>query len=80
MTQPKVKKLTKLEALTISVAQDYAHQHTATIQSKRRMLQCEAQEIDASIVALQATLMRQRERRAKVAATIDGLTSVIGKR
>lgn len=69
-----------LDRIAASVAQDYAHQNTAVIASRRRVLQFEIEEAEKSIVALQASLANVKERRAKLAAMIVGLSDVIGKR
>lgn len=70
----------KLDHLTASVAQDYAHHNSVTIHSRRRVLQFEAEETDKNIVALAAALVSLRERRAKLEAMLKGLTAVIEKR
>lgn len=70
----------KLDALTTSIAQDYAHLHSATIQSQRRIQQCALDETERAIVALAAELSRQKARRQRLTAVIAGLTAVIGKR
>ena len=78
--QARVRKPTRLEALTTSVSQDFAHQHTVTINSRRRVLQFEATEVDRAIVALSADLANQRDRRSRIEATLQGLAAVVAKR
>lgn len=76
----KPKRPSKHDRLSASVAQDYAHSNSMHIFSRRRVLQFEAEEADKSIVALQASLVSMKERRAKLAAMIAGLSAVIEKR
>lgn len=76
----KAPRLSKFDRLTASVAQDYAHQHTVTINSRRRVLEFEVAEVERSIVALTATLADQRERRARIEAMLRGLATVVEKR
>lgn len=73
-------KRSKLDSLTESAAQDYAHQNTATINSRRRVLECEADEVERAITALTAAISHQRRRKNVIAATIKGLASVVAKR
>ena len=73
-------KPTKLEALTESVAQDYAHQNSQIIHSRKRVLEFEAEEADKSIIATAGALAAVRERRAKIQALLVGLENVIRKR
>jgi hypothetical protein len=70
----------KFDRLSESVAQDWAHANTAVINSRRRVLQFEAEEVDKSIVALAAATAAARERRARIDATLAGLATVVGKR
>lgn len=74
-----MKKASKRE-LSESVAQDYAHQHTLTINSRRRVLEFEQNEVDRAIVMLQASLSNQRRRKSTIEATLRGLATVVGKR
>lgn len=76
----KPKRPSKHDKLGASIAQDFAHANTAVIGSRRRVLQFEAEEADKSIVSLQASLASMKERRAKIAAMIAGLSAVIEKR
>lgn len=73
-------KPSKLDHLATSVAQDWAHANSYTINSRRRVLQFEADETDKSIVALGAALANMKDRRAKIEATLRGLAVVIEKR
>ena len=73
-------RLSVLEQLTASVAQDYAHQHTVTINSRRRVLEFEGSETDRAIVALSASLANQKRRRREIVAALTGLAVVVGKR
>jgi hypothetical protein len=70
----------KIDKLALSVAQDFAHANSATINSRRRVLQFEAEEIDKSLVALAATVTNLKARRAKIASMLAGLAEVIGRR
>jgi hypothetical protein len=80
MKKTRTARPSKLDNLAASVAQDWAHQNSAVVNSRRRVLQFEASEVDASIVALVAALTNARERRAKIEATLTGLAAVIAKR
>ena len=77
--KPTVRRTT-LTALTEEVARDWAHQNSAVIHSKVRVLRCEADETDKSIVALQGALQAAKDRRKKVEATLAGLAVVLEKR
>ncbi|MCR4300856.1 MAG: hypothetical protein NUV51_04535 [Sulfuricaulis sp.] len=70
----------RLDALTATVAQDWAHANTATINARQRVLQFEAEELDKSIVALAGAQANARERRAKIEAMLAGLAAVVEKR
>ena len=74
------KRPTKLDVLAESVAQDYAHQHTTTINSRRRVLEFEGSEVDGAITALTAALANKRNRRREIDAALRGLAIVVGKR
>lgn len=76
----RAKKPGKMDRLAAMAAQDFAHQHTVTINSRRRVLQFEATEVDRAIVAMSAALANQRARRARIEAVLVGLTSVVEKR
>jgi hypothetical protein len=76
----RVKRPTRFDALAASVAQDYAHQHTTTINSRRRVLEFEGTEVDGAIVALSAALADKKNRRQVIDATLRGLALVVGKR
>ena len=76
----KPKRLSKLDHLTASIARDFAHHHTVTINSRVRVLQFEAVEVDRAIVALSSALANQKERRARIEATLAGLNVVVAKR
>lgn len=80
MKKVAVKKPTRLEALSLSVAQNWAHANSATINSHRRVLQCEAEEADKSIVALTAAATNLRTRRQQIDAILAGLSTVMDKR
>ena len=75
-----VKKKSSLDVLAESVAQNYAHQHSVTINSRRRVLEFEMNETERAIVALSSALSNQRRRRNVVSASLKGLASVIEKR
>ena len=74
------KRPSKFDALTTSVAQSYAHQHTVTINSRRRVLEFEGTETDRAIVALSSSLADKRRRRQEIDAALRGLALVVGKR
>lgn len=76
----KPKRPTKLEHLAMTTELDWRHQNSVVVQSRIRVLQFEADEMDKSIVALAAALASAKERRAKVDAMIAGLTSVVARR
>lgn len=77
---PPIRRPTKLEELAKAVEQDYAHQNTIVINGRRRVLQCEAEEADKSIVAMTAAMANLKERRAKLQAMIAGLGAIVAKR
>jgi hypothetical protein len=70
----------KLDTIADSAAQMYAHQHTVTINSRRRVLEFEANEVERAVVALSSALSNQKRRRNQIAATLRGLASVVEKR
>jgi chromosome segregation ATPase len=76
----KQKKQTRTEAIAASTAHDYAHQHTTTINSRRRVLEFEGGEVERAIVALTAALADNRRRLAHIDAELRGLATVVGKR
>lgn len=73
-------KKVKLDAIAESAAQMYAHQHTVTVNSRRRVLEFEANEVERAIVALSASLSNQKRRRNQIVAMLRGLASVVEKR
>lgn len=74
------RRATRFDALAKSMAQSYAHQHTVTVNSKRRILEFEGAETDRAIVALTSALANRRTRRREIDAALLGLTSVVAKR
>lgn len=76
----KLRKPTKHERIADIAAKALAHANSYTINSKIRVLQFEAEELDASVIAMSAALVRIKERRAVVAATIEGFAAVVAKR
>ena len=75
-----MKKQNKFDAITELTAHSYAHQHTVTVNSRRRVLEFEGHETDRAIVALSAALANQKRRRKVIDATLKGLAQVVGKR
>lgn len=69
-----------MESLSTRVAQDYAHQNSAVIASRMRVLQCEAEETDQGIYRMMSALATLKQRRAVIEATLRGMASVIEKR
>lgn len=69
-----------LEALTTSTENTFAHQHTVTVNSRRRVLEFEGSEIDRAVVALTASLANRRRQRREIDAQLRGLASVVAKR
>lgn len=80
MKTPPVKKLSKLDALAASVAQDYKDQNTIVIRSRIRVLECEEVEADRALTALQGAVTNMREKRARIEAMLRGLEGVVSKR
>lgn len=76
----KQKRPTKFDALATSIAQSYAHEHTITINSRRRVLEFEGSEVDRAVVALASALANKRNRRREIDATLRGLALVVEKR
>lgn len=77
---PRERKPTKLEALTESTAQQFAHQNSYTIHGRVRVLECEAEETDKSIAAMTNAINTLKARRVEIAARLDGLAQVLRKR
>jgi hypothetical protein len=73
-------KKSKYDSLAESVAQNYAHQHTVTINSRRRVLEFEGEETDRAIIALSSSLAHKRNQRKRIDAALRGLASVVEKR
>jgi predicted nucleic acid-binding Zn-ribbon protein len=63
-----------------SAMDEYRHANTTVINSRRRVLEFEAEEVEKSIFALSASLGTMRERRAKISAQLAGLEAVVAKR
>jgi hypothetical protein len=76
----KAPRMTKSDRLSEAVARDWAHANSAVINSRVRVLQFEAEEVDKSLAALQATVLQVRERRAAIEATLTGLGQVLARR
>lgn len=70
----------KRDALVVATVQEWTHQDTPSVDSRRRVLQVEANEVEGAIVRLSAALQGARERLARLEAAIEGLSTVIGKR
>lgn len=79
-TEPKPKAFTPLEMLALETAHQFAHQNSAVVMSKMRMLRCEAEETDKSITALDAALRDKKELRKRVEAQLTALSVVLAKR
>lgn len=75
-----VKRPSTTDQLTASIAQDFAHQNSYTINSRKRVLEFEAEEIEKAIVAMTGSLASIRARQAKVRAMLRGLEAIIAKR
>lgn len=69
-------KTMKHARLSQSANRQFAHANTAVIQSRLRVLQVEAEEIDKSILAMQSALAMLKARRLNVEAFIAGLDAV----
>lgn len=80
MSKKQQKKPTQLENLTESVSQDYAHMHTSTIASQRRIYMVEVEELEKRLTALAAAITTTRARRAELLARVAGLSAVVAKR
>lgn len=76
----KIVRPTLIEQIEGSAMQNYAHQHTATIASRRRVLEFQAGEVERAIIALNASLSNRKRALNQLTAQIRGLTAVIGKR
>jgi len=78
--QKRAPRPSKLDQLTLSVAQDYAHEASDDITRRRVVLACEANTVDHEVFTLVSRLADARDRRAKIEATLKGLAVVVGKR
>jgi len=78
--QQEAPRLTRRQILVNSTAQDCAHQNSYTINSRRRVLQFEADEKQISIIQLTAALNRAKADLARLEASIEGLDSVVARR
>lgn len=76
----KKQKQPKVNPLTVSVAQAFAHQHSATVQRQRRVHEFELQETEGAITVLTSALAGQRQKHRDLRARIEGLTLVIERR
>lgn len=74
------RRVTKFDALAASAAQSFAHQHTVTVNSRRRVLEFEGSETDRAIIALSSALANKRNRRKEIDAMLRGLEAVVNKR
>ena len=80
MKKQTVRKPSKLDAVSTSVAQDYAHRDTGDIIRQRRVIVTQVDMTDAEIAVLAGRLVDARAQRAKLGAMLVGLASVIDKR
>jgi hypothetical protein len=71
---------TQLTAIASAAAKDFAHEHSATVQSRIRLLQFEGEETDKAITQIAAALTAAKDRRAKIDAMLNGLAEVLEKR
>lgn len=76
----RIKRPSRLDALATFVAQGYTDQHTATINSRRRILEFEGSEVDRGIAALTSALVSRRNRRREIDAELRGLADVVSRR
>lgn len=76
----KAKRPSKLDELAIATKQDWSHQNSVVISSKRALLEFEVAQIDAKLIALSGAITAARARRAKLNAMILGLGLVLDKR
>ena len=74
------KRPTKLDEITVAMRQQYAHQHSATVVSKRNLLQYEVDQLDAKVIQLRAAIAATQKRANKLNAEILGLGLVLERR
>jgi hypothetical protein len=76
----RTKKPSKLDQITTSTIQAFAHLSSADATKRNIVLSCEASTVDSDIAELSARLARTRARRAEIEAQIAGLCAVIRAR
>ena len=76
----RVKKPSKLDLITTSVMQDYAHASTGDIVRRRCVLACEMNSVDSEIRELSIRVADAKERSKQLEAVMIGLEMVVGKR
>jgi hypothetical protein len=77
--KPRNRKPTPYDALAIETERAWAHQNSVVIHRHIRVLRCEAEETEKSIIDLQATLEGMREKRRRIEARLRGLTAVVAR-
>ena len=78
--EERARRLSKQDELAARVEREWAHQNSAVIASRQRVLQFEAEETDKSIAALTAAVINLKERRRVIDATLQGLATVVARR
>lgn len=76
----KERKPSKLEQLTSSIEQDYAHQHSTRIIAKRAILNFTLGQIEGEIIRMSAALSKMKKQKTELTARISGLGKVLEKR
>ena len=80
MKHQRIRKPTKFEELTRSTRKQHSHLHSQTVIAKRQLLQLEHEQLESRLVALATAITVAKERRAIVAATLQGLDLVLETR
>lgn len=69
-----------LDTIKTMTARNFAHTDSEVIQSHRRVLEFQVEEIEQGIARLEAKIVTGKQSRDEAQAQIDGLNSVLSKR
>ena len=73
----KTKQPSKIDIMRTSTERSARNQSTTRLQSRRRVLQVQSDELDLEIAMLSAAAAKARETRKQVAAALAGLDDVL---
>jgi hypothetical protein len=80
MKKMKIMKIKKMNPLTVSTMQDYAHASSHDIARFRSVMIFQLNTVDSHIVELQAALKDAHAEHSRIVAVLDGLKQTIEKR